>query len=130
PRRHLMTVIAPSAPVTRAQTMYAGFWIRVLAFLIDSIALGILIGIFTAGQPLPQAGANWLYEYRWHSALETLIGFAYFTICWSSVTGGQTLGMRVLNLRVIGADGLPISLPRAALRWVGIVISAAVVLLG
>jgi uncharacterized RDD family membrane protein YckC len=125
-----MTVIAPSAPVERAQAMYAGFWIRVFAFLIDAIAVGILVGIFTAGQPFPQAGPNWLYEYRWHSALETLIGFAYFTICWSSVTGGQTLGMRVLNLRVIGTNGQPISFPRAALRWLGIVISAAVVLLG
>jgi uncharacterized RDD family membrane protein YckC len=125
-----MTVIAPSAPVERAQSMYAGFWIRVFAFLIDAVATGILVGIFTAGQPLPQAGPNWLYEYRWQSLMETFIGFAYFTICWSSVTGGQTLGMRVLNLRVIGVDGHPISIPRAALRWVGMLISAAVVLLG
>jgi uncharacterized RDD family membrane protein YckC len=125
-----MTVIAPSAPVERAQTMYAGFWIRVLAFLIDSVAIGILVGILTAGQPLPQAGPNWLYEYRWNSFLDTFIGFAYFTVCWSSLAGGQTLGMRLLKLRVVGTDGRPISFGRAALRWLGMVISAVVVLLG
>jgi uncharacterized RDD family membrane protein YckC len=125
-----MTVTTPSAPLSRAQLTYAGFWVRVLAFLIDGVVLGILVGIVTAGQPLPDPGNNWVYAYRWHSTAETLIGFAYFTVCWSSVTGGQTLGMRVLNLRVVGADGAPISLPRAALRWVGIVISAAAVLLG
>ncbi len=38
--------------------------------------------------------------------------------------------MRLTGLRVVGTDGRPIGLGAAVLRWVGIVISAAVVLLG
>lgn len=125
-----MTVLAPSAPVTRAQALYAGFWIRVVAFLLDSVAIGLLVGFATAGRPLPVIGDTWSAYANWHNFMETLIGLVYFTIMWSSITGGQTLGMRVLGLRVVGRDMAPIGLGTALLRWVGIVISAAVLLLG
>jgi uncharacterized RDD family membrane protein YckC len=125
-----MTVLAPSAPVARAQPLYAGFWIRVLAFLIDSVVIGLIVGFATAGRPWPITGETWLAYANWHNFMETFIGLAYFTITWSSITGGQTLGMRALGLRVVGRDMAPIGLGTALVRWVGIVISAAVLLIG
>ena len=125
-----MTVLTQSAAATRAQPLYAGFWIRVLAFLVDSVVIGLIVGFATAGRPLPITGDNWAAYANWHNFMETFIGLAYFTIMWSSITGGQTLGMRILGLRVVGRTMTPISLGTALLRWVGIVISAAVLLLG
>ncbi len=125
-----MTVIAPSAPAIRAQPVYAGFWIRVLAFLIDSIVIGLIVSVLSMGQPIPKTGTEWTDAVNWHNSWETLVSLAYFTICWSSVTGGRTLAMRALGLRVVGRDGKPIGLGNAVVRWIGIIISAAVLLLG
>jgi uncharacterized RDD family membrane protein YckC len=50
-----------------------------------------------------------------------LVGFAvalaYFGICNSRITGGQTLGKQWLGVRVIDAGGQPLSLPRSLLRY-------------
>ncbi len=62
--------------------------------------------------------------------VETAVGFVYLTTCWSFLGGGQTLGMRLFGLRVVGTDGTPIGLGAAIVRWVGIVISAVMLLLG
>ena len=70
------------------------------------------------------------YLATWRNFVDTVASFAYFTLLWSGITGGQTLGMRLLNLRVVGADGQPISYGTAVLRWMGMLVSAAVILLG
>lgn len=94
-----------------------GFWIRVGAAIIDAILLGviggILRGIFGTG-----AGGG----------LSTLIGLVYFVFCWTN--GGQTIGHKALNLRVVKTDGGPLSISDAVIRYVGEIIAAVVVLLG
>ena len=57
----------------------------------------------------------------------TLLATGYFAVCWSVV--GQTLGMRLLHLRVRHAGAAP-SLPRSLLRVGGLWLSIAVCFLG
>lgn len=117
----------------------AGFWIRWLALLIDnailSIAGGILggccgffIGFFGA---LARAGKS---ETQVLAAvlgglLGALIQAAYFTILtWRY---GQTLGKKLLNLRVVTTEYQPLSFGRAFLREViGKFISTVLLFIG
>lgn len=100
----------------------AGFWIRVVAFLIDFVALLVIQLIVAAA----------LFRGDMQSAygVNTLIGLVYFVALWSSYGGGQTLGMRALNLKVVRTDGSPLSLVNAVLRYVGLLIAAIPFLIG
>jgi uncharacterized RDD family membrane protein YckC len=90
----------------------AGFWHRILAFVIDMLILGI---------------AGWAIGMLFYSTLARigaparLIGFfialAYFGVLNSRIGGGQTLANRWLGIRVVDARGEPLSLPRALLRY-------------
>jgi uncharacterized RDD family membrane protein YckC len=91
----------------------AGFWRRLGAFAIDLILLmiiGAVLGVLLF-DPLARMGAY-----------ARLIGFAialaYFGICNSRLTGGQTLGKQWLGVRVVDANGQPLSLPRSLLRYI------------
>ncbi len=90
----------------------AGFWRRLVAFVIDVILLGI------AGMIL---GALFFDPFARMGAYARLIGFAialaYFGICNSRIGGGQTLGKRWLGVRVVDAHDQLLSLPRSLLRY-------------
>ena len=60
-------------------------------------------------------------------ALLDLVYFAYF---WSGQGGGQTLGMRALNIRVARTDGSTLTVSGAVIRFVGLIVSFAVLFLG
>lgn len=90
----------------------AGFWRRLGAFAIDLILL-LIVGLVLGGllfDPLARMGTY-----------ARLVGFAialaYFGICNSRITGGQTLGKQWLGVRVIDASGQALSLPRSLLRY-------------
>ena len=106
-----------------AVTDKAGWWTRFFAVLIDSIGLGIISGILV----------NILYQSSDPTAgsgLQTLLGVAYFCYFWSSYGGGQTLGMRALNIKVVKTDGSQLDIVGAFLRYVGLVISIIPLFLG
>lgn len=90
----------------------AGFWRRLGAFAIDGFLLGItgMILGWLLFDPLARMGGY-----------ARLIGFAialaYFGICNSRVGGGQTLGKRLLGVRVVDAHGQLLTLPRSLLRY-------------
>ena len=114
-----MAAAAPAA-VTGAK---AGFWIRVLAFIIDSIILyvvnlivGVVLNPSTTGR----------------SGIQTLLGIIYFTYFWSasSLWPGQTVGDKLLNLRVIKTDGTDLTIVQAFIRYVGLVVSFIVIFIG
>jgi len=103
-------------------TKYAGFWIRALAFLIDSFILGaIAYAIF--GNQCPETGFCVSYH-NW----ETIIPAAYvigFWI-WKSATPGKLL----LKLKITNADNKPLTPKDAILRFVGYIPSAVVIFFG
>ena len=130
----------PAAPLQYAppqyagrQPTYAGFWIRVVARLIDAVVLGIPFGIlfwvFAAaaglfagnGSSSTQASQNTAaiafgggFLLLWVILLVVQVG--YWIYFWGS--SGATIGMRLLHLKVVDADtGGPIGYARATVRF-------------
>ena len=107
---------------------YGGFWIRVVAYVIDAIILivvgGIIDAIFRVNPSQAGQGA-----YNAASALNLVIGIAYFSYMWSQQ--GATLGQRIFKLRVVDANtGQRITIGKALLRWVGLFVSFLVCFVG
>ena len=126
---------ADSVPAAR----YGGFWIRAVAYIIDTIFLGIvnvvIEAIFQArgtaaiGAAILNPQSSQSPVYGAVVVVESVVTIAYFVGLWSYT--GATLGQRMFRLRVIDANtGGPISLGKALLRWVGIFISSIACFIG
>lgn len=104
---------------------YAGFWIRFVAYLIDSailfavvLVLSLLTGGFTRTDP--ETGLvttnNALQALAFVASIGYVIGF------WG--TRSATPGQMALGLRIVRADsGQPIDPSRAVIRYLGYIIS-------
>lgn len=84
--------------------VYAGFWIRLLSYAIDMIAVSSVAGLVNSLVTI---------EYNFMGiSLEGLIFWIlcllYFTLM-THFNNGQTLGKMVTNLRVISLDGKKLS---------------------
>jgi uncharacterized RDD family membrane protein YckC len=120
-----MTAMTHPSAAGLTDRAYGGFWIRLLAFMVDGLVIGALVALVTLLAFGREATQTWALP-----TIETAVGFVYLTTCWSFMGGGQTLGMRLFGLRVVNTDGSVIGLGAAIMRWLGIVISAALLLLG
>ena len=99
----------------------AGFWARFGALIIDGIIVGIVQGILTVALADSPAA---LYT------ITTLLGWAYYTY-FEGGPRGQTIGKMALSIRVIDIHtGAPIGYPRAFLRQIVKIVSAAALLIG
>jgi uncharacterized RDD family membrane protein YckC len=128
------------APQGYGQVAYGGFWIRLVAYIIDAVIifiplaiLGFIIGVIAAASAgaANNSNANAIAG-SGASLLVDLIAFVvtvgYFVYFWGK---GQTIGMRVFHLRVADAvTGQPIGYGRAALRYLGYIVSALVCYIG
>jgi uncharacterized RDD family membrane protein YckC len=96
---------------------FGGFWLRVLAYLIDVSLLGI-VGIVLSSA-LGTVG----------QAIGGLIFIVYFTGLWG--LKGQTIGLMLLGLHVVrDVDGGKISWGNAVLRFVGLFVAFACIYIG
>jgi uncharacterized RDD family membrane protein YckC len=116
------------------QPRYAGFWIRLVARLLDGLVIGIpfgiLLGVFfviggvasnhtsSSSQDSQNAaaaavfGGGFLLLYL----IALVVQVGYWIYFWG--TSGATLGMRLLHLKVVDADtGGPIGYARATVRF-------------
>jgi uncharacterized RDD family membrane protein YckC len=122
----------PAGPA--AGVVYGGFWIRVLAALLDAIVLSVLTAaiaplIGMGGVVETSTGAAGVEVNYRANALGTLIGLVYFVGFWS--LRGQTVGMIPFRLRVVRvADGSRVDLVIGLLRYVGLIISFVALFLG
>ena len=129
------------APQSYGQVTYGGFWIRLVAYIIDAViifiptfVIGLVIGLIaaaSAGAANNSSNANAIAG-SGASVVVDLIAFVitvgYFVYFWGK---GQTIGMRVFHLRVADAiTGQPIGYGRAALRYLGYIISGIVCYIG
>ena len=119
---------------TSRQGNYAGGVSRLAAFAADVgiawASLLILLGMISMAVSLPANGSVNIYH-DWKIVTEVSIVvwfFLYFSYQWS--LGGKTLGMAIFGLRVVTADGAPISGRAAVVRTVTLPISIAVAGLG
>jgi uncharacterized RDD family membrane protein YckC len=82
----------------QVSTTFAGFWIRLLAFSLDVLALYSLSKLvrFVAGQPLDNP--TFLFVF-----FELTYMMTYFVAM--TIVFGQTLGKMVMGIRVVTVDG-------------------------
>lgn len=90
----------------------AGFWRRLGAFFLDCLLLGAIgaaAGLFLIDE-FVRLGP-------WGRLLGFCVALPYFGALNSRLSGGQTLGKRLLKIKVVGRDGSPLSVPRSFLRF-------------
>ncbi|MDD5723717.1 MAG: RDD family protein [Syntrophales bacterium] len=109
---------------------YGGFWRRAAAISIDTIILDLFTVLLAMiGNLLIPVGDSFSYTVIIpYYGMAVLINAAYFT--YFHGTTGQTPGKRLLGLKVVQADGEPMTPGIAFLRWVGYIISKIPLFLG
>ena len=117
----------------------AGFWIRLGAFFLDQLVLGLLLAIFiVVGFWAVRVGAGMEREIPLLKQFRILLPplcplilmlgityFSYFHGAW-----GQTVGKMIFGLKVTGKDGETLSGSRAFARSLGYFLSAIPFFLG
>jgi uncharacterized RDD family membrane protein YckC len=98
----------PAAPQVGMPTATAGLGARIGARLLDGLIVGLPASIIL-GLIFRLDTTGWIV-----SAIVSLLWFGYFVLMESNQ--GATVGKRLLNLRVVGADGTPPSIEQAAKR--------------
>jgi uncharacterized RDD family membrane protein YckC len=122
-----------------APVVYAGFWLRAVAFAIDNLLLGIIAGwvilkpmMDHAGIPLDNPMVFVTDTSRQMLALKLAVltaGWLYWALLESSAWQA-TLGKKILGLRVTDLEGRRISFARASGRYFGKLISQLLLLFG
>lgn len=117
-----------SAFMAQVDLHYAGFWSRLGAFIIDVGLLAILAFIFggialaanTLVPPHPESVPDYLFGALVILVIisSLLVAVSSFLLYFPLLEGrfGQTLGKRMLGLRVLKENGLPIGFREAFLR--------------
>ncbi len=117
---------------------YAGFWIRLGAYLLDSLIVGFVVLAIFIGILLVTLAASWATgttptgggstaDTVWN-LIRLVLYVGYFVYFWGM---GQTPAMRWLGLQVVDSTtGAPIGFGRAILRYVGYVLSVLVCYVG
>ena len=133
PWANVYSDVIGSSTATRGYT-YAGFWIRFIAYFIDSLIIGIpstVIFLFLLGGSAAiasQDAAQVQAVGRAYQLLSLGASFLYFVVFW---TQGSTPGMRLLNIRVADQSTFQtIGLGKAVLRYIGFVVSSFCCLIG
>jgi uncharacterized RDD family membrane protein YckC len=128
--------------------VYAGFWMRFLAYIIDAFLLGFvnfiifipvlgLVGITAASgaanQDLDSGTAGLLVAVMGTMFLSIIavvvVGWLYFALMESSSKQG-TLGKMALNLQVTDLEGRKLTFGRATGRYFGKIVSGAIMGIG
>jgi uncharacterized RDD family membrane protein YckC len=90
---------------------------RFIALIIDGIILGIIGGLLVG------------FNRDVGGGLSFVIGLIYYWYFWSR-RSGQSPGKSVMNIRVVKADGSPLSDTDAILRYIGYFINSVLFGLG
>jgi uncharacterized RDD family membrane protein YckC len=101
----------------------AGAGSRLISYLIDGIIVGVIGSILNYVSMNVGGTLGGILAF-----LGVLVSLAYFTYFFGN---GQTPGMKAMKIKLIGTDGTyPIGYGKGFLRWIGMIISAMVILLG
>lgn len=119
--------IAIATAATVGSTWYAGFWIRVLASIIDALILVVLSEICV------RILLFFLRSDALIAIVETMpivTGFVYLTFLWSS-SMQATIGQKICRLKVVNAiTGGRISFLRAVGRWFALLVAMSILFAG
>ena len=100
--------------------VFGGFWIRFVAYYIDAALVEIIVILLVLAFFPSIAGIL---------VISMIVAPAYFIGFWATI--GQTVGMKLLGLRVVrNSDGGRLGFGRAVLRLAGLSISCVPLYLG
>ena len=133
----------PDAKAAVDSVQYAGFWIRLLAYIIDvivlelfSLAIGAVLGIvlalagaLTKIQPVASGGSL----PHGYVALFWIVGFALtigYNVYFNAGTWQATPGKRLLGLHIITLTGEPVSPWLAFGRWLAYILNGFTLYIG
>lgn len=130
-------VVVPGGYGAGASEDYAGFWLRFVAIMIDSVIMSVVAGVFGG-----VFGFVWSLSGRHLTTPEDLQTFVavcylieipaiwlYFALCESS-SWQATPGKKVFGLQVTTLDGERISFLRATGRFLGRILSGMICSMG
>jgi len=144
PRAAVAAPAAYAAVAAVPGAVYAGFWLRFVAFLIDAIVLGIVGAILTlpfgAGIGLHGLLRGRAFESpeEWVGAtgllfkvivIRTILNWLYYALFESSEWRG-TLGKKALGLEVTDLNGNRIDFARASGRFFAKILSVLILWIG
>ena len=121
----LPTEVRPEADVTGNP---AGFWIRLLAFILDQVLLfvvGITISLMVTDLTLAEILTRIIDPEAPYLSSEWLTTFALEAGYWTIMIGtwGRTAGKALLRIKVTRVDGSSVSYPRSLVRYLAYYIS-------
>ncbi len=133
PASKLPPQLVPFDPVIGRQGHYAGAVSRLAAFAAD---VGISWGLFSLAAAIltftVQLVSNRHFSLAEHPLLSLIIAviweFLYFSYQWS--LSGRTLGMAILGIRIVRADGQNVALRQAVIRTIALPLSFLMLGLG
>jgi len=115
---------------------YAGFWIRVLAYVIDSLVmmavscpLGILLGVGVVATGADQNSDSATFTNGASNLVSLIIGWLYFSLLESS-SWQATIGKKAVGIRVTDMNGNRISFGKATGRHFGKLLSSLICAIG
>jgi uncharacterized RDD family membrane protein YckC len=110
-----------ATPVPRADTRVTGR--RVVQYLLDSFLVSLIPSLVSI--PFDQSNSTFMHVMGGVVAfiLFVLIGFLYWVL-FTHNQNGQTLGMKLLSLRVISKGGGPANRTQLFIRWICLIIDA------
>lgn len=111
---------------------YAGFWLRVVAYIIDSLVLsvifcplGLAFGLAGGAAGLDDNSPEMMGINMLLNGVSVLAGWLYHGLMESS-SWQATVGKRLLKLKVTDLDGQRISFGRATGRYFGQILSGMI----
>lgn len=124
----------PAAAVPASSLIYAGFWIRLVAVLIDGFVLAVLTSPTRLLVQTPYFSSNGLTGGFWlqlfgAQLIYFAISLAYSVVLTSSSWQG-TVGKKALGLKVTDLAGNRLSARTAAIRELAKVLSSTILFIG
>lgn len=129
----------PPPPIPTSETTsvsanleYVGFWKRLLAYFVDALILGLVGGGmgFYVNISAGNTTGGLAGEMTWlQSFISFIVGAGYYIFFWVN-QNGQTLGNRLLAIRVIREDNQPFDVGTGVVRYIGYLLSTVALFLG
>ena len=116
-------------PVGPDRVAYGGFWIRVVAYIIDGILLTIVCGVVDRLLGINILATDWDHYDPLANVISLVIGWLYFALLESSERGA-TVGKMVMGLRVVTSDGQRLRFMNATGRYFAKILSAIILCIG
>jgi len=135
-------VAAPAYAAAVPRVVYAGFWLRFVAWILDRILIGVVTRIvlfpffglsalrtILRGHPTPEDLAPLIGSFGRMILVGLVLEWLYYALMESSAWQG-TLGKKALGLRVTDLQGNRVSFGRATGRFFARIISSFTLLIG